>query len=317
MRWIALTYSLPSKPQSTQRVALWRRLRRLGAVSPTGSLYILPAQAQCVEAFQWLIQEIRQAQGEAFAAYIERFDGISDQRLVELFDLARKKEYAQIEARAVVVEQSIRGKLTAQETLPMKETVDKLQREYSEVMRIDYFRCADGLRVRDLLTRIEQALAPDVLVQVEIKSVAIADYQNKKWVTRPRPHVDRLACAWLIRRFIDPHASIRYATTPEADEVSFDMQDGEFGHQGPWCTFETMLRAFQLDGAALQKLAQIVHEIDLRDGHYVHPETTGIDALLQGWLLADMSDHQLEGHGIALFEGLYLLYQLPRGTDIG
>jgi hypothetical protein len=317
MKWIVLTYSLPSKPQSTQRVALWRRLRRLGAISPTGSLYILPAQAQCVEAFQWLVQEIRQAQGEAFAAHVERFEGITDQQLVELFNLARQKEYHQIEVRAVALEQSVQGKLTAQGTPSVKEAVDKLQREYSEVLRIDYFRCADGLRVRDLLTKIEQALTPDLLVPLEIKSVTLADYHNKKWVTRPRPHVDRLACAWLIRRFIDPQALIRYATTPEPDEVSFDMQGGEFGHQGSWCTFETMVRAFQLDGAALQKLAQIVHEIDLRDGHYVHPETTGIDALLQGWLLSDMSDHQLEGHGIALFEGLYLSYQLPRGTDVG
>jgi hypothetical protein len=134
---------------------------------------------------------------------------------------------------------------------------------------------------------------------------SISDYIGKKWVTRPRPHVDRLACAWLIRRFIDPHATIRYAEQAAPSEIAFDMPTGEFGHHGIFCTFEMMVQTFQLAEPGIQKLAEIVHEIDLRDGRTVHPETSGIDALLHGWLLTEATDQELERQGIALFEGLY------------
>ena len=126
-------------------------------------------------------------------------------------------------------------------------------------------------------------------------------------MTRPRPHVDRLASAWLIRRFIDPEAEIRYRETVEEGEVSFDMREAEFGHRGNHCTFETLISSFGLgEDPALQVLAEIVHEIDLRDGLSARPEIPGIDGLLSGWASTGWSDADLELHGIALFEGLYL-----------
>jgi hypothetical protein len=117
--------------------------------------------------------------------------------------------------------------------------------------------------------------------------------------------VDRLACIWLIRRFINPAADIRYAKTPKPDEVAFDMREGTFGHQGNLCTFETMVAAFGLDDQGLRTMGEIVHEIDLHDGRYAHPEITGIAEVLKGWLLAGLSDRELESHGVALYEGLY------------
>jgi len=125
--------------------------------------------------------------------------------------------------------------------------------------------------------------------------------------------VDRLASAWLIRRFIDPEAEIRYSETPEPDEVTFDMPDAELGHQGNHCTFETLIATFGLEeDSALGPLAEIVHEIDLRDGLSARPEIPGIDGLLRGWASAAWSDADLERHGTALFEGLYLsLRQAP------
>jgi len=133
----------------------------------------------------------------------------------------------------------------------------------------------------------------------------VSAYRGRRWVTRPRPHVDRLACIWLIRRFVDPQAIVRYAATPEPDEVGFDMAGGVFGHQGQLCTFETMARAFGLDEPALHAIAEIVHTIDLRDGQSTRPEIAGVDAVLHGWLSADLTDTEREHAGIALFEGLY------------
>lgn len=117
--------------------------------------------------------------------------------------------------------------------------------------------------------------------------------------------MDRLACSWLIRRFIDPAARIEYGAPAAPGDVTFDLEDAEFGHTGSLCTFETMLRAFELNEAALSIVAQIVHEIDLRDGIYARPETAGIDAILAGWLTANLPDLELERHGGALFDGIY------------
>jgi hypothetical protein len=119
--------------------------------------------------------------------------------------------------------------------------------------------------------------------------------------------VDRLACAWLIRRFINPEAIIRYSLQPEPGEISFDMKEADFGHLGQLCTFETMLRAFNLAVPGLSLMAEMVHEIDLRGERYFHPEITGIDAILKGWLLLDLPDAEVEARGLALFDSLFAL----------
>ena len=124
-------------------------------------------------------------------------------------------------------------------------------------------------------------------------------------MTRPRPFVDRLASAWLIRRFIDPEARIRYDRRPGRHDVTFDMPDAVFGHSGSRCTFETLLRAFRLSEPGFFPIAEIVHEVDLRDGRYLRPEAAGLEAVLRGWLAAGLTDAELEEHGLVLFDGLF------------
>jgi hypothetical protein len=277
----------------------------LGAISPTGSIYILPAQDECVEAFQWLAQEIRQAQGEALVIRVEQFEGLTDSQLIELFHEARREDYRELEAQIATLEQTISA-AKGEDSAPFQSTLDKLQRQYAEIVRIDYFECPEGALVAMQLAKVAQILRiPGLSTATEVPSATLAEYKDRRWVTRPRPHVDRLACAWLIRRFIDPAAVIRYATQPEPDEVAFDMSDAHFGHQGNLCTFETMLLAFGLTEPGLQAIAEIVHEIDLRDGQYTRPEIAGVEAILKGWLTTGLSDADLETHGVALFEGLY------------
>ncbi len=305
MSWIVLSYSLPSTPRSSPRVALWRRLRRLGAVSPTGSIYILPARDECLEAFQWLAQEIRQAQGEALVMRVEQFEGLTDSQLIELFQEARREDYRELEAQIITLEQGI-GAVKGEDGTSYQSTLDKLQRQYADIARIDYFECPEGTLVAARLTKVAQTLrTSDLSTAAEVPSATLAEYKDRRWVTRPHPHVDRLACAWLIRRFINPAAMIRYTTQPEPDEVAFDMSEAQFGHQGNLCTFETMMLAFGLTEPGLQVMAEIVHEIDLRDGLYTRPEIAGVDAILKGWLIVGLSDAELETRGVALFEGLY------------
>jgi hypothetical protein len=305
MNWVVFSYSLPTKSVSSPRVTLWRRLRRLGAISPAGGVQVLPARDECIEAFQWLAQEIRQAQGDALLMRVEQFEGLTDQQLIDLFHAARKEEYTELEAQAAELEKALGRRVKSTAQSDWRDALDKLRRRYAEINRVDYFDCPTGKQLAARLTRIEQLLSPQPTVAAHVNSVAIDDYRGKSWVTRPHPHVDRLACAWLIRRFVDPAAVIRYSSRPRSDEIAFDMEEGQFGHQGNLCTFETICRAFDLDDAGLRALAEIVHEIDLRDGRYIRPEIAGIEAVLDGWLLTGCSDTELESQGRTLFEGLY------------
>lgn len=309
MEWIVLSYSLPSKA-NTPRVTLWRRLRRLGAVSPTGSVYILPAHDECVEAFQWLAQEIQQAQGETLVMRVAQFEGLDDGQLIALFNQVRQEEYEEILAQLTDLERQMETG-DGDTATDYQSTLHKLHKQQAEIARIDYFQCPQGTAVTAKFNQIKQRLTPSDASTPQIATAVINQYHDAQWVTRPRPHVDRLACAWLIRCYINPNAVIRYAAEPEPGEVGFDIDGAEFSHQGNLCTFEVMVRAFQLDETALALMAEIVHEIDLRDGRYQRPETAGIDATLRGWLLANVPDSELEQRGIALFEGLYAALSAP------
>lgn len=308
MNWLVFSYSLPSKSQSSPRVALWRRLRRIGAISVKTGVHVLPAREECMEAFQWLAQEVQQAKGEALVIHVEKFEGLSEEQLIELFRAARQQEYAEIDAQAEELEKNISPQTKPEERERLRDAIAKLRKRYTEILRVDFFDCPQASLVAARLTRIEQALSFRELSAADLIPAAIAKYQDKRWVTRPRPFVDRLACAWLIRRFINPNATIRYSLQPEPDEVAFDMKEGEFGHCGNLCSFETMLVRFALDKPGLRTIGDIVHELDLRDGQYAHPETVGVEAVLRGWLLAGLSDTELESRAVELFEGLYATF---------
>lgn len=266
---------------------------------------MLPARDECVEAFQWLAQEIRHAHGDALVMRVEEFEGLDQQQLIGLFNAARREEYSELDAEAAAIEEVLGKERTYEETARLQDQLTKLRRRYNDIARVDYFSCPEGAVVSARLARIAEALAADPAAVVAVAPASLEDFRTKQWITRPRPHVDRLACIWLIRRFINPTASIRYGLDPQPDEVAFDMSEAYFGHQGNLCTFETMLRAFGLDEPGLHVIAEIVHEIDLRDGRYVRPETAGIDTVLNGWLLLDIGDEEREARGVSLFEGLY------------
>jgi hypothetical protein len=173
-------------------------------------------------------------------------------------------------------------------------------------MQIDYFDSPEGVAVGAQLTRISGQLTPISESEMNIKPVSMKAYQKRVWVTRPKPHVDRLACIWLIRRFVDEGAATRYAHEAQEGEVAFDMTDAEFGHRGNLCTFEVMAQAFELlKDSGMTTLGEIVHQIDLRDGRYSHAEAEGLDTILRGWLAQDLPDEELEARGLQLFDGLY------------
>jgi hypothetical protein len=310
IEWIAFSYSLPAKSGSSTRVTLWRQLRRLGAVSPVGSVYVLPGSGvsgsdEAVEALQCMTEEVRQAGGDALTMRVERFQGLSDSQVVDLFNVARAAEYAEVDEQAAALEEAARGATDPQGQEKLGESLARLRRRHAEIARVDYFGSPAGQALAARLARIAARLSPSEPAPQDIPKAERERYRGRCWVTRARPFVGRLACAWLIRRFIDGAAEIRFGERAAADDVTFDMEGAEFGHHGNLCTFETMLLAFGLEDAGLRNLAEIVHEIDLRDGRYLRPETAGVEAVLRGWHEAGLADEALEEHGRALFEGLY------------
>lgn len=298
MNWIVFTYSMSAQTRSSPRVALWRRLRRIGAVSPANGVFILPARDECVESFQWLAQEIRTANGEALVMRVDQFEGIGDTQLIALFNQTRAEEYNQLDEQIRTLEKE-------PDRTGLQDTLEKLRRRHAEIARVDYFTCPENARIAQRIAQLAQQLTPARSIALAIPTRRIADYRGKTWVTRPHPYVDRLACAWLVRRFINPKAIIRYSDHPKPDQVAFDMERGEFAHQGNWCTFEVMCRAFNLTVRGLSAIAEIVHEIDLSDGRYARPATIGVENILDGWHKAQLTDAELDTRGMVLFDGLF------------
>ena len=306
MNWLVLSYSLSSKSSkgsSSSRVTLWRRLQRLGALALTGA-YVLPEQDDCLESFTWLVQEIESAGGEALVMKVEQFEGLSDKELIERFGEARAESYTNLITELDTFNKDLKS-IKKDDNLQALKSLSRFKKQYSEIKRIDFFDSPKGKEVAELLTTLEQRLSPVPTENTQVASANKKDYQNKVWVTRPQPHVDRLASAWLIRRFIDPKAKIVYRKTAKKSEISFDMEKAIFGHVGSLCTFETLVAAFGLDDAALKPLIQIIHEMDLRDERFVRSEIAGLDAILDGWLASKLKDEILEKNGVQLFEGLY------------
>jgi len=127
--------------------------------------------------------------------------------------------------------------------------------------------------------------------------------------------VDRIASAWLIRRFIDAEARFRFVRPPEKVEKSqirFDMFEAEFTHEGDLCTFEVLLRRFALRDGVLARLGEIVHDIDLKDGKYAHPETPGLDHLIAGIAMRHKDDDARLQDGAAALEALYEYFKRKR-----
>ena len=304
MAWLVFSYSLPAQSRSSPRVTVWRRLKQIGALAVAGGAQVLPARDECEESFQWLAQEIRAAQGEAVIMRVEQFAGLSDAQLITQFQAARAPDYAELEPDLKRLEKALKSK----DRFRLPEALERLRRKHAAVAQTDYFESPAGALMAARLAKIERALAP-IPGGTTVTSAAVAEYKGRRWVTRPQPHVDRLACAWLIRRLIDPEANIRYSLQPEPDEVTFDMEPADFGHRGDLCSFETMKLAFGFDDAGLATLAEIVHDIDLHEDPHRRAETPGVLTLLAGWRLANLPDAEMEARGLTLFDGLYAAFQ--------
>ena len=322
-RWLLFIHQLPSHP-SNLRVTTWRRLQQIGAIALKQAVYALPDTPDAREDFEWLRTEVKAAGGDASVFAADHVDAWSDDALVEAFRRARQDLYEQL---SLDVEHALKRAARSRRPKGTRApAVGRLLGIFRErlvaVEKIDFFGSAGRDRVLTSLLQLEDHISgtgrQPPLPEPGDRSERMASFQGRMWITRPRPGVDRMASAWLIRRFIDPQAEFGFAadrqSVPDAG-VPFDMFGVEFSHQGDGCTFETLCSVFGIAGPPLSRIAAIVHDLDLKDGRFGAPECSTVGAMIEGLQLACQDDEALLEQGMTLFDSLYRSFaQSTRAT---
>jgi hypothetical protein len=299
--WLLLLFSLPTK-RKTERVAVWRRLKKMGAVQMKTSTYLLPNEPAQYEQFQWLAQQIRDYGGESTLVRAQEIEGLTRDEVVSLFNTAREAEYADLK-KALQNFISRRRKLDAESAAG---ELERLTKQFRELRQIDFFDSARGHEVAMLLHRAEGPRRARKLQLLDAKQ-----YRGKTWLTRPRPEIDRVGSAWLISKFIDPKAKFVFAPSAQSvpGAIPFDMLDAEFSHHGNNCTFETLAKRFALADKAVARIAEMIHDADLDDAKFQRVECVGIDRVLKGWAKQGLADEEILRHGFECFDALYAFLQ--------
>jgi hypothetical protein len=294
-------------------------LQRIGAVAIKSSVYVLPATEQAMEDFQWLLREIVAEGGEASISRSTFVDGLTDAEIERLFHDARARDYEEIAAAAQATLKTLRAgrRLAPEQRTAAEDALSKLRTRFAVVDRIDFFGAGNRTTTSDALNDIESRLRPPATAASEPRPLPGREQvHSRTWVTREGVFVDRMASAWLIRRFIDPEARFKFVAPqgyrPKPAELRFDMFEGEYTHEGDRCTFETLMHHFGLGDPALTSIAEIVHDIDLSDGKFERDDAAGIKRVLAGIAAAYPDDTARVERGAALFDELYALAALEQ-----
>jgi hypothetical protein len=309
--WLVLIHRLPPTP-SYLRVKIGRLLDRIGAVAVKNTVYVLPKSDDAQEHFQWIVKKVLQEGGEATVLEARFVVGLKDSEVERLFRDARDQDYRELLKQARELQPSLARSLAGRKRRSKVESeLRRLRRQLGEVVAMDFFGAPGRQAAELLISGLEERLraAEDVPVQRAPTSYRPEDYRGRTWVTRKDIHVDRMACAWLIRRFIDPSATFRFVPgkthVPHNGEVRFDMFEGEFTHEGDKCSFEVLIERLKLGDQALRPLAEIVHDIDLRDEKFRRPETPGIESVIRSIAHSHASDTDRVARASAVLDDLY------------
>ena len=307
-KWLLFVHQLPARPTSL-RVRTWRRLQQLGAIAVKQAVYVLPDSPSAREDFEWLKTEIEAAGGQASVFAADMVDTWSNDALVEEFRRSRERAYAELAHGADRFLRRLSSRRRTSSRVPSRRALQQLRERLLAIERVDFFGSAGRDRVLALVREIEERAAARPRVRGgEGESALPTSYTARLWVTRPRPGVDRMASAWLIRRFIDAEARFDFVADRDMappDSVPFDMFGVQFTHRGALCTFEMLCDTFHLAEPALTSIAAIVHDLDLKDGRFEPAEAPAVGLVIDGLRLAQPDDPKLLADGITLFEALY------------
>ncbi|MBD0369924.1 MAG: chromate resistance protein [Pyrinomonadaceae bacterium] len=330
--WMILIHLLPSKPTNL-RVSVWRKLQKLGAISIKNSVYILPFNEKTHEDFQWLKQEIESSGGEATVLRAGAVEGATDEEIINAFRKGRDEEYARVTAdfdglTGTIREQKRGGHLSAGRLARYEAELDKLHAELERVVSTDFFDAGGRAAAMKAYEQCQKALrasqshgkATAKTCAARSDALDISQYQGRRWVTRRNLHIDRLASAWLIKQFIDKRPRFHFVGEGEAVEggIPFDMFGTEFTHRGENCTFETLIKRFGFDdNRALVEIAEIVHDIDLKDNKFNRLEVAGVNTTVLGLSELLKDDRKLLQQCSVIFDGLYALLSAESAKSKG
>jgi hypothetical protein len=296
-RWYLLIHQLPPEPLYL-RAKVRQRLARVGAVALKNAVYALPRLEDCLEDFQWIAQEAIAGGGDAHVCEARFLEKRTDDALVERFRSDRDADYA-----------ALAETLAPNRGDDLPALLARSRRRLDEISRIDFFAAGGRREVERLLEKAERSLRTRRESELSPAGSKRSELAKRVWVTRGGIKVDRISSAWLIRRFIDPAARLRFIDlareTPRPGELTFDMVGGDFTHEADRCTFETLRRRAGVRDPSLGPIAEIVHDIDLKDEKFNRPETRGIERLLSGIFRRFPKDEDRLERGFALFDELY------------
>lgn len=314
MKWLFLVHQVQT-PNSRERVRVWRLTKKVGTILYRNSVYVLPYSKERLEDFHWLCQQIRDSKGEASVFVSEAGDATEDRSLKHLFVLASEKEYGELEKRVQQLEgrskqfQETPG-LGVRQVRVLDKGLRQLEERFQEIHRVDFYNHPSAPQVERRLKDLRRSVAeakPRKEPTHKIAHHSRSEFRGRVWATRAHIHIDRLCSAWLIKRFIDPKA--RFVFAPEEklpmNAILFDVVGAEFTHRGDRCTFETLLEAFNLKDKALGAMAELVHNIDLKDQKFNRPEAVGLDMVVRALSDFFIDDHKTLELGTHLLNAIY------------
>ena len=310
-KWLLLVHQIPPKP-NTFRVKIWRRLQKIGAVAIKPSVYAMPLSEHSLEDLSWTLKEIITGDGDGSIFEASFVEGLNDEQIISLFQNARKADYEKIiqEANSLLADwSSVQG----DQALPVKRSVQltRLKARLDETIAIDFFQASERGTADILFKELEKTIKGSRPVKIDNKGEA-ENFKGRTWVTRKNIFVDRISCGWLIKRFVDENTGFKFVSqsryASKNGELRFDMFDGEFTHEGDKCTFEVMIERLNFHDRALNLMAEVIHDIDLKDTKFGRTETDGVRAILTGLVVAQPDDHLRMKEGFALFENLYAYF---------
>lgn len=317
--WLVLAYQFPKGPDS-RRVKVWRRLQSIGAIAIKNSVYVLPASEQSREDFEWLVTELSSGGADAVILESHVVGGMTDDNIRQLFNAARSDDYNALHQEMKTALAAMPpGEWVENEDVraAAKSILGRSAKRFAEIEAIDFFTAAGHDELENELRVLSQRLS-DVGELTQTEDAAMASDVQKKltgltWVTRSGVKVDRVASAWLVRRWIDSAATFKFVNekdyTPEDGEIRFDMFDAEITHEGDRCTFEVLANRVNPQDMALRNVGEVVHDIDLKDGKFDRVETPGIANLLTGVFSRLESDDERIERASSVFDDLYRYYE--------
>jgi hypothetical protein len=318
VKWLFLVHQIGTR-NSRERVRVWRLIKKVGAELYRNSVYVLPYSKERLEDFQWACQQIRDSQGEASVYVSKAQDPKEDRLLQSLFLKSREENYLRLlEDSKKLLDRVQRSKQANRFTFGLKKLVQKelkqIRERLEETNKIDFFRKSPPGELRQILETLQKLLTDEHqdLQSLPLRRQSIKAFQGKTWATRENIHIDRIASAWLILRFIDPKAKFVFA--PEGKlptlAIPFDVFGAELSHHGEDCTFETLLGSFGLRDRGLKSIAEIVHDVDLKDHMFERAEASGLDTVIRSLALKLQDDHKLLQTCLEIFDALYRRYSL-------